>query len=208
MDALIVVDVQNDFLPGGSLAVPDGDAVIPVINALLPEFELVVATQDWHPPDHRSFASQHAGRSVGDVIDLNGQSQILWPDHCVQGSVGAAFASALDTRAVRHVFHKGTDVTIDSYSGFFDNGHRRSTGLHSFLQARGATRVVVVGLATDYCVRYTALDAVSLGFDVVVVENACRGVDLNVGDVSDALRELTEGGVRVCNSCDLFEQTA
>lgn len=197
MDALIIVDVQNDFLPGGTLPVPRGDEVVPAINRLLPRFALLVATQDWHPPNHRSFASQHPGRSVGDVIDLNGLPQVLWPDHCIQDTPGAAFAPRLETSRIERVFQKGVDPGIDSYSGFFDNAGRRDTGLGAFLSERGVTRVCVVGLATDYCVKATALDARRLGYDATVVLEAVRGVELNPGDCDRAVREMRAAGVVV-----------
>ncbi|MCB1100330.1 MAG: bifunctional nicotinamidase/pyrazinamidase [Verrucomicrobiae bacterium] len=163
MNALIVVDVQNDFLPGGALAVADGDAVIPVINRLMGEHDFVVATQDWHPADHGSFAANHPAANPGEVIDLNGHDQILWPVHCVQGSIGAEFAGKLDEHKFDAIFQKGTNPEIDSYSGFYDNGRRKSTGLAEWLRDRGVTHVTVVGLATDYCVRFTAEDAASEG---------------------------------------------
>jgi len=193
--ALILVDLQNDFLPGGALAVPHGDDVIPIANTLMPKFKLVIATQDWHPTDHRSFASQHPGHKIGDVVDLNGLAQVLWPDHCVQGSDGAALAPGLNTDSLECVFQKGVDREIDSYSGFFDNGHRRSTGLGEYLQHRKIRSVYVLGLATDYCVKATALDAVQLGFQTFLVEDACRGVELNAGDVQRALQEMQRSGV-------------
>ena len=198
--ALILVDIQNDFLPGGALAVPDGDQVVPVANRLIPGFELVVATQDFHPPGHGSFASMHPGASVGDEIELNGLQQILWPDHCVQGTSGAEFAAELHLPAETHVFQKGTDPTIDSYSGFFDNGKRKATGLGDFLQRLGVEHVVVLGLATDYCVKFTALDAVELGFRVTLVGDGCRGVNLSEGDVERAVADMKVAGVEVDNS--------
>ena len=158
MKALIVVDVQNDFVPGGALAVPEGDRVVPLCNALANSFDLVVATQDWHPADHGSFAANHPGRKVGEVIDLQGLQQILWPVHCVQNTPGAQFVHGLDTSRFARIFQKGTDPAIDSYSGFFDNGHRRSTGLGDYLRSNNVTDVYVCGLATDYCVKFTALD--------------------------------------------------
>ena len=164
MKALILVDLQNDFLPGGALAVPEGDRVIPVANKLQAHFDLVVATRDWHPPDHSSFAANHHGQKPGDWIDLDGVSQILWPPHCVQNSHGADLAAGLDTSKVRKVFFKGTDPRIDSYSTFFDNRHLKSTGLGDYLRERGVDEVYLMGLATDYCVKYSALDARGLGF--------------------------------------------
>jgi nicotinamidase/pyrazinamidase len=202
MNALILVDLQNDFVPGGALPVPDGDAVVPVANRLLAGggFDLVVATQDWHPAGHGSFAASHAGRTPGEVIDLNGLPQVLWPTHCVQGTPGADFLPKLDRSRVERVFQKGTDPAIDSYSGFFDNGHRKATGLGDYLKGRGATAVTVLGLATDYCVKFTALDAVGLGFRVRLVEDASRGVNLAPGDVDRAVAEMRAKGVAVVRS--------
>ena len=203
MEALIVVDVQNDFLPGGALAVPEGDQVIPVINRLMPGYELVVATQDWHPAEHESFAARHVGHEPGDVINLHGLQQILWPDHCVQHSPGASFAAALDVGPIKYVVRKGSDPEIDSYSGFFDNGRRKATGLEQYLRDRGVDSVVVCGLATDYCVKFTALDALQLGLKVTLVRDAARGVDLQGGDVDRALEEITAAGGRIVESTEL-----
>lgn len=200
MRALIIVDVQNDFLPGGALAVPEGDQVIPVINRILDGYALVVATQDWHPADHESFASQHEGRSPGEVVDLHGLDQVLWPDHCVQGSGGAAFADALDQAPIARVFRKGQDPQVDSYSGFFDNGRRGNTGLAAWLRERGVTQVDVVGLATDYCVKFTALDAAEQGFATRLIEDACRGVNLQPGDDAKAVQAMREAGVAILGS--------
>jgi nicotinamidase/pyrazinamidase len=200
MTALILIDVQPDFLPGGPLAVPDGDAVIPVINRIVDRFDLVVATQDWHPPTHGSFAANHPGHRPGDVIDLNGLPQVLWPTHCVRGTPGAALAPALDGDRIEAIFRKGTDPAVDSYSGLFDNGHRRSTGLADYLRGRGVTAVAVCGLATDYCVKFTALDAVAQGFHVTLIEDASRGVNLRPGDVAAAVEQLRQAGVRVARS--------
>ncbi|MBX3246365.1 MAG: bifunctional nicotinamidase/pyrazinamidase [Myxococcales bacterium] len=197
MRALILVDLQNDFLPGGALAVSEGDAVVPLANALATRFELVVATQDWHPPRHQSFASQHEGRAPGELIDLHGLPQVLWPDHCVQGTFGADFAPALDLTRVARVFQKGIHPEVDSYSGFFDNGRRHDTGLTDYLRERNVAEVHVCGLATDYCVRFTALDAASLGFETHLVLPACRGVELREGDVASALDEMAAAGVRI-----------
>lgn len=201
--ALILVDIQNDFMPGGALPVPDGFAVVPVANALMPRFEIVVASQDWHPPDHGSFASSHEGKAPGDMGELAGMPQVMWPDHCVQGSEGAELVSSLELDRAPggvEVFRKGTDPTIDSYSAFFDNGHRKDTGLGDWLKERGVESVVVMGVATDYCVRFTALDAVGLGFEVVLVEDGCRGVNLQPGDSAAALDEMRAAGVRVTTS--------
>ncbi|MCU0794676.1 MAG: bifunctional nicotinamidase/pyrazinamidase [Akkermansiaceae bacterium] len=195
MNALILVDIQNDFLPGGALAVPDGDAVIPIANDLMKEAEVVVATQDWHPPDHGSFAVNHPGRAVFETIDLHGLSQTLWPVHCVEETHGAAFADALEVSRIEKVFRKGTRPEIDSYSGFHDNGRRHSTGMADWLRGRGVTQVTVCGLATDYCVKFTALDAIDEGFRTTLALGACRGVNLKPGDVEQAIQEMQQRGV-------------
>ncbi len=200
MNALILVDIQNDFIPGGSLAVGEGDLVVAVANWLMPRFDLVVATKDRHPADHLSFASQHPGRRVGDLIELDGLDQVLWPDHCVEGTSGAEFAAALNLPGIERVFQKGTNRAIDSYSGFFDNGHRQSTGLGDFLRQQDVTDVCIMGLATDYCVKFTALDALELGFSTHLVLDGCRGVDLNPGDVDRAIEQLQQAGVHVTDS--------
>ncbi|REK11971.1 MAG: bifunctional nicotinamidase/pyrazinamidase [Planctomycetota bacterium] len=197
MKALILVDIQNDFLPGGALAVPNGDAVVAVANRRMPAYELVVATQDWHPADHQSFASQHAGRSVGEVITVDGLEQILWPDHCVQGSPGAELAAELHAEGIDHVIRKGTDKWIDSYSGFFDNDHRKATGLYDYLKQRRVSAVDVMGLALDYCVKFTALDAVELGFEVGLLAEGARGVERSPGDCDAAIRRMKEAGVQI-----------
>jgi nicotinamidase/pyrazinamidase len=203
MKALILVDLQNDFCPGGALEVSRGDEVIAVANQLARRFELVVATQDWHPPDHGSFATQHPGKQPYELVDLHGLTQVLWPVHCVQGSAGAAFVTGLDAAATAVVFQKGTDPTVDSYSGFFDNGRRKATGLGDFLRGRGVEQVYVMGLATDYCVKFTALDAVSEGFDTFLIEDGCRGVELNAGDCDAAVAEMRAAGVTILSSGDL-----
>ena len=178
MNALILVDLQNDFLPGGALAVAGGDRVIAVANRLAHGHPLVIATQDWHPPGHSSFAS-------------------MWPVHCVQNTEGAEFAPGLDVRAIHHVFQKGADPAIDSYSGFFDNGHQKSTGLGDFLKSQGVTSVSIMGLATDYCVKFTALDARVLGFDVTLIREGCRAVNLKPGDEAAAIEEMRRAGVTI-----------
>ncbi len=200
MKALILVDLQNDFTPGGALPVPGGNEVIPVANRLMPLFELVVATQDWHPANHGSFAVNHEGKVPADVVELNGLAQILWPIHCVQGTHGAHFVETLDLTRVCNIFQKGTDPSIDSYSGFFDNGHRKSTGLGEFLKKQGVQSCFIAGLATDYCVKYTALDAVQAGFGTYLVEDGCRGVGLHSGDLRKAIMELEQAGVRIIES--------
>ena len=199
-DALILVDIQRDFLPGGALAVAQGDAVVPVANRVAPGFRHVIATQDWHPGDHSSFAVNHAGRKPGDCVKLGGLDQILWPVHCVQGTHGAAFAPGLARGSISRVVRKGTDPRIDSYSGFFDNGHLKATGLEPLLRALGVRRVHVMGLATDYCVRFTALDARRAGFEVVLVVDGCRAVNLSPRDGDRAVAEMRSAGVRVRRS--------
>ncbi|WP_310393495.1 bifunctional nicotinamidase/pyrazinamidase [Hymenobacter sp.] len=198
MKALLLIDIQNDFLPGGRLAVPEGDAIIPLVNALQPRFDLVVATQDWHPAGHQSFASSHAGRRPFEQIDLHGLPQVLWPDHCTQASAGAELAAALHPERIEAIFRKGTNPEIDSYSAFFDNGHRKSTGLADYLRGRGVTQVYVAGLAGDYCVYYSALDALAAGFATTVIEDATRaisgeGFDLAKADLQARGAQLRPG---------------
>jgi nicotinamidase/pyrazinamidase len=205
MNALILVDIQNDFLPGGALAVPDGDAVIPVANKLQPAFPLVVATQDWHPANHGSFAASHPGKNVFEQIELNGLPQTLWPVHCVQETRGAELAAALNRDCIAKVFPKGTDAGIDSYSGLFDNGHRKSTGLGEWLKAQGVSEVYVCGLATDYCVKFTALDASQMGFKTYFIEDASRGVNLGPDDVRNAIEEMKRAKIIVVQSRELLK---
>ena len=197
MKVLLLIDIQNDFLPGGALAVPDGDQVIAVANDQIVSADHVVATQDWHPPGHGSFASQHAGVGVGDVFDLNGLPQIGWPDHCVQGTSGAEFADAIDVSRINHVSQKGTDSQIDSYSGFFDNGKRQSTDLDAYLKSIGTTELNILGLAIDYCVKFSVLDALELGYKTNVLVAGCRGVNLNAGDVDNEIVEVRLAGATI-----------
>ncbi len=197
MKALLLIDIQNDFLPAGALAVAHGDEVVPVANRLMPNYDLVVATQDWHPADHRSFASQHSGKQVGDRVQLDGLDQILWPDHCVAETHGADFAAELNREDIQQVFVKGTDRMIDSYSGFFDNARRKSTGLEAYLLSHDVDEVHVTGLATDYCVKFTALDAVDLGFRTVLLTAGIRGVDLQEGDCQRAIHEMQAASVEI-----------
>lgn len=197
MNALILVDIQNDFLPGGALAVPNGDEVITVANEQQCHFDLVVATQDWHPADHQSFAANHFGKRVGDIVEVRGLPQILWPIHCVQATPGAAFPAGLSTERWAGVFQKGVDREIDSYSGFFDNGRVKETGLGSYLRQRRVDSVYVMGLATDYCVKFTALDAVSLGFRTHITLEGCRGVNLKPNDSQRAVDEMKGAGVSI-----------
>lgn len=193
MHALIIVDIQNDFLPGGALAVPRGDEIIPVVNELQKTFGLVVATQDWHPANHKSFASSHPGMRAFDKIVLHGLEQVLWPDHCVQGSLGAELHNDLELNKVEAIFRKGMDPEIDSYSGFYDNGHKKSTGLAGYLRERRVTKVYICGLASDYCVFFTARDAIKENFETYIIEDAARAIDSN-GFVMAKDEILSTGG--------------
>jgi nicotinamidase/pyrazinamidase len=194
-DVLLIIDVQNDFCAGGALAVPDGDAVVPVINRLAERFEHIALTQDWHPKGHRSFATAHPGRAPFDVIAMPYGEQTLWPDHCVQGTAGAGFHPQLVTQRAELVIRKGFRPDIDSYSAFHENDRRTPTGLAGYLRERGFRRVFLAGLATDFCVYYSAADARRLGFDIVLVEAGCRGIDLN-GSLDAAWTAMAEAGVR------------
>ncbi len=201
MKALLIVDIQYDFLPGGALEVPQGDVVIPVANRLQDFFELVVATQDWHPPDHASFASNHPGKKAMEKIELGGIPQILWPDHCVQGSAGAAFSKELQMNKVEAIFRKGMDPAIDSYSGFFDNGHKKSTGMGDYLKGRNVDTVYVSGLAGDFCVNYTLSDALMLGFNAVLVEDGTKAIDPPAYE--KAMHKLKEQGLESIRSSEI-----
>lgn len=201
MKALIIVDIQNDFLPGGALAVKEGDAVIPVINKLQTHFDLVVATQDWHPPDHKSFASSHLGKKIFDEIILDGLLQVLWPDHCVQETKGAEFSSLLNTKKIEAIFRKGMDKNIDSYSGFFDNGKKKATGMDAYLKGRGITEIYVTGLAADYCVNFTASDGLYLGFESTIITDATRPIDEE--NLKKAMEEFISKGGKEINSRQL-----
>ena len=177
MKTLIIVDLQNDFLEGGSLAVPNGNDVIPVLNEIQKDFDLIVATQDWHPQNHKSFAAEHPGKNEFEVIDLNGLQQVLWPVHCVQGSFGAEFHQDLEKNNIEAIFRKGMDPEIDSYSGFYDNGKRKNTGLFGYLKDRKVSEVFVAGLAADFCVYFTANDAIDLGFKTTIIEEASKPIN-------------------------------
>lgn len=202
--ALILVDIQHDFMPWGALPVPRGDEIVPVVNRLQPAFETVVASQDWHPPDHLSFASNHEGREPFEITELDGLEQILWPDHCVQGTRGAEFVPDLDQSRIDKVFRKGTDQRIDSYSAFFDNGHRKATGLADWLRERSVDDVTIAGLAADVCVYYTAMDAVREGFWTHLVTDATFGVDMNEGDVDRAMDDMQRVGVDMTDSAGVL----
>jgi nicotinamidase/pyrazinamidase len=201
-DVLVVIDVQRDFLPGGALAVPDGDAVIAPILRLAEAFDHVILTQDWHPPEHVSFASRHAGKQPFETIALDHGEQALWPDHCVQGTAGARIAEALDIPKAELILRKGHRPALDSYSAFLEADRRTPTGLAGYLRERGLTRVFCAGLATDFCVAWTALDARRAGFETVVIADACRGIDLG-GSLARAWAEMEAAGVKRARSVDL-----
>jgi nicotinamidase/pyrazinamidase len=201
--ALLIIDVQNDFCPGGSLAVAEGDKIVPVINGFMPAFRFIIATQDWHPRAHVSFASNHKGKKPLEVITHQGREQVLWPDHCVQGTKGADFHQGLDTRPLSLIVRKGTDPGLDSYSAFFENDKKTKTGLAGFLKDLSITNLYICGLATDYCVFASAQDALGLGFEVMVLEDACRGVDFPQGSVVQALASLKKQGAKILTSQDL-----
>ncbi len=203
MNALIIVDLQHDFLPGGALPVPNGDEVISLANKLQRRFDLIVATQDWHPPDHGSFAANHPGKKPGDRIMLDGIEQILWPVHCVQNTRGAEFAPTFDTSRIARIFHKGIDPRIDSYSTFFDNAHRRATGLADYLKKRSIKDIYLMGLALDYCVKYSVLDARQLGLNTHIIVDGCRAIELEPGDIDRALVEMKRAGATILKSSDL-----
>jgi len=202
MNCLLLIDLQLDFLPGGALAVAEGDAILPLLNDLQPHFDLVVATQDWHPAGHRSFASAHPGQALFSEIEWQGLPQRLWPDHCVQGTPGAQLHPGLRLDRVEAIFRKGTDPDLDSYSAFFDNGHRRATGLSAYLRARGITQVFVAGLASDYCVYFSAKDARGEGFEVAVLEDASRGIAPE--SMAAAKADLLAQGVRFVQASEVL----
>ena len=203
MKALLLIDIQVDFLPGGALAVPQGNEIIAIVNSLQPAFDLVVATQDWHPEGHKSFASSHPGKAVFEQIELHGLPQVLWPDHCVQSTAGAELSTNIDWRRTEAIFRKGTNKEIDSYSGFYDNGHQKSTGLAAYLRGRGVTAVYLAGLAGDYCVYFTAKDALAEGFDTFVIEDATRPIDKT--GFEKAMREVMDKGGKLISSSAVHE---
>jgi len=202
MKALVIVDIQNDFLPGGSLAVPHGDKIVPVINELQKYFELTVATQDWHPTDHKSFASNHPNKKPFEVIELNGLKQTLWPDHCVQGTAGANFSSQLNLNKVEAIFRKGTNAEVDSYSGFYDNGHLKSTGLAGYFRDKKIDEVFVTGLCGDICVFFTAMDSLQEGFKTYIIEDATQ--PLNEDDFKRTNETFIQNGGRLINSREMI----
>jgi nicotinamidase/pyrazinamidase len=197
MRAFVIVDMQNDFMPGGALGVPQADQLIPIINRLIPQFSLVVATQDWHPSNHVSFAANHQGKKTGERIRVEGEEQILWPVHCVRNTEGAALVEGLQKSQIACAFFKGTDEMIDSYSAFFDNAHLKSTGLGEYLKTHGVDEVVIAGVATDYCVLYSVLDALQLGFRVVVVTDACLAINVEPDDDKRAFAAMQAKGAKL-----------
>ena len=206
--ALLVIDVQNDFLDGGALAVQGGNSILPIVNAIMKRkgesFDYVIATQDWHPATHASFAANQPGHQVGECIDLDGLNQVLWPVHCVQNTEGAEFSRKLDVTLFDHITKKGTNRAIDSYSGFFDNGQKHETDLFAYLKRCKVERVFILGLATDYCVKFTAIDALELGFDTWIIVDATKAVDLTPGDGERALELLEARGAHLTKSDAFF----
>ncbi len=202
--ALLLVDIQNDFLPpDGALAVKGGDSIIPLVNALQPQFSHIFATKDWHPRNHISFASRH-GKKIGEVLEIHGLIQELWPDHCVQETKGSEFPDSLDLQKIEKVFYKGEDPEVDSYSAFYDNARVHSTGLHEYLSKKGIEHLYIAGLATDFCVRYSVHDALALGYSVSVIVDACRGVGLRPHVIEDVLEEMSQRGAKLITSSSLL----
>lgn len=204
MKALLIIDVQNDFCPGGSLAVPDGDDVVPVINSLIEEFDIIIQTQDWHPSDHSSFASNHNNKESYDTIELDYGTQVLWPDHCVQGEEGAEFHPDLNTSKSQVIIRKGFRKNIDSYSTFYENDQTTVTGLTGYLRERKVKEIYTTGLATDFCVKWSVLDGINEGFKMYLVQDAVRGIDLN-GSLQEALIEMKEKGAVFITSDQIFK---
>lgn len=203
MKALLVIDIQNDFCPGGALAVPEGDSIIPIVNRLIDSFDIIIQTQDWHPSGHSSFASSHEGKNPFDPIQMEYGEQVLWPDHCVQGSEGANFHPNLNTNKSQVIVRKGFRIDIDSYSTFYENDKKTTTGLTGYLNERGITDLYTVGLATDFCVKWSVLDGLKEGFKMILVEDAVRGIDLN-GSLESSLQEMKSKGVQFVQSNDLI----
>ena len=201
-NCLIITDIQNDFCPGGALAVAEGDKIISIVNRMAGKFDKVVATQDWHPAGHISFASTHKKKPY-EMMTIEGVQQVLWPDHCVAGSFGADFHKNLDLREVDLIIRKGNDLNIDSYSTFLENDKKTLTGLHYYLQGFAIKDLYFCGLATDYCVYYSAMDAMALGFKANIILDACRGVDVPTGNIATAVRKMKDSGVRIINYNDI-----
>jgi len=202
MKTLVLIDVQNDFMPGGALAVPEGDQIVPVVNDLQDKFDLVIATQDWHPPQHASFASSHPNSDEFEVIKLDGIDQVLWPEHCIQNTEGSNFHQKLKTSKIEAIFRKGTDIKIDSYSGFYDNAHQKSTGLSGYLKEKGAGELYFAGLAAEYCVYFSILDALAEGFQATLIEDATRA--LNNEEFEKAKIDILRKGGKIITSSELI----
>ena len=203
MKALLIVDVQNDFCPGGALSVPEGDQTIPIINRLIDQFDVIIQTQDWHPNDHSSFASAHPEKNPYDIVEMKYGTQVLWPDHCIQGTDGADFHPDLNTDKTQVIIRKGFRKEIDSYSTFFENDQTTTTGLTGYLKQRGITDLYTVGLATDFCVKWSVLDGIDEGFNMHIVKDAVKGIDLD-GSVDQAWKEMKEKGVMVTSSEEII----
>lgn len=206
MKALLLIDLQNDFMPQGALPVPDAHAAIKAANFAQNFFRVVIATKDWHPLGHMSFAHHHAGKNAGDIIELFGLEQTLWPEHCVQNTYGAAFCKELDQTQIQHVVTKGQDPKVDSYSAFYDNARRHSTGLGHYLKQRSIDEIFLLGVATEYCVKYSALDAIHLGLKTNVIIDGCRGIALRPDDVTNAEHEMLDAGVRLLKLAELSQE--
>lgn len=204
MKALLVVDLQNDFCPGGALEVPEGDTIIPIVNKLIEHFDVVIQTQDWHPDNHSSFASNHEGKEPFNTIEVDYGTQVLWPDHCVQGSEGAEFHPDLNTLKSQVIIRKGFRKEIDSYSTFFENDQKTKTGLTGYLKERGITVLYTVGLATDFCVKWSIIDGIDEGFNMHIIEDAVKGIDLE-GSLDQAWKEMKEKGVNILSSAEILQ---
>ncbi len=202
MKTLLIIDAQYDFLPGGNLAIPNANEIIPEINKIIKSYDIIIATRDFHPSNHKSFASQHKGCNPGDVIILNDIEQVLWPDHCIQNTYGSEITNELKADLINKIIYKGTNSEISSYSGFFDNNNTISTGLHEYLQSKCIKNLDIVGLATNYCVKHTVLDALNLGYKVNLLTSACRGIDIIPGDVEKAVIEMKNAGATIIVNSD------
>lgn len=202
MKALVIIDMQNDFIPGGSLAVPGGDEIVPIINELQEKFDLVIATQDWHPLDHSSFAENHPGKKEFETIQLHGMDQVLWPVHCVQNSKGAEFHPELNSKKIEAIFRKGTEKEIDSYSGFYDNAHLKSTGLSGHFKEKGITSLYFCGLAAEYCVYFSIMDALKEGFEAILLEDATKAISRE--DFEKAKKAILHAGGKIIDTSELY----
>jgi len=199
MNTLLIIDVQNDFCPGGKLAVPDGDSVVPIINSLIPKFDAIIQTQDWHPRGHHSFASSHEGKEPYDTVEMDYGTQVLWPDHCVQGTHGSEFHPDLNTTKTEVIIRKGFRKEIDSYSTFYENDQKTPTGLTGYLRERGISEIYTAGLATDFCVKWSVIDGLKENFKVHIIEDAVKGIDID-GSVEQAWKEMKNAGAEITSS--------